>query len=250
MLIEQVLSIGHTVFYFEQTSSTNILARNLIERGASKGSVVYSGNQYAGKGQGNNLWLSEPNQNLLATVILIPNQLNPENLFVFNMAVANAVAATVELYAEVEAFIKWPNDIYVNNFKISGLLLESVLFGQTVKHVCAGIGLNINQIEFPSTIRATSLKQINSKDNEVLFVLRELCNQLNNRLEAIDEIRVFEEYNSKLWQKNVLMRFLINERVVYAKIKSVDYSGKLILSINDEDFSFNHGEIGFLFNEN
>jgi BirA family biotin operon repressor/biotin-[acetyl-CoA-carboxylase] ligase len=120
-----------------------------------EGTVVITDNQYSGRGQRGNLWISEPGKNLTFSVLLKPN-VRPDQQFVLTQVVALAVADYITTKTNAVK-IKWPNDILVSDKKICGILIESSLSGAVVQFVIAGAGLNINQTVFQNP-RATSLK--------------------------------------------------------------------------------------------
>ncbi len=152
----------------EETTSTNTVLRQMANEGAANGSPLPSGtvlradHQTAGRGQMGNGWESEAGVNLLASFLLRPEpSLDVSRQFELSMAVALAVRdMVVELLpAEVapELKVKWPNDIYVGQEKIAGILIENTLRGRVISETIVGVGLNVGQREFGWAPNATSV---------------------------------------------------------------------------------------------
>ena len=141
--------------HFDQLESTNSYLRQ-NHQGMPQHAVVTAAYQTAGRGQRGNGWESEPGRNLLFSMLYYPPaDLPPSRQFQISKAVALAVAETVDRlldgYDHPEVCIKWPNDIYVGDRKIAGILIENALQSSTrIAHSIIGVGLNVNQREFRS----------------------------------------------------------------------------------------------------
>lgn len=142
--------IGSSVRHYEKVSSTNTVASALLrEATPPEGTVITASFQESGRGQGGNRWESEPGSNLLMSVILYPVMVKPAEQFVLSRMISLAVHDLVSLFTP-DASIKWPNDIYVRDDKIAGILIENSIMGETLGSTVAGIGLNVNQTVFKS----------------------------------------------------------------------------------------------------
>ena len=182
--------------YIKTTHSTNTLLKELIAKGEEP-KFIYAGYQTAGRGQTGNSWESEEGKNLLCSVLLPPRK----NLFELNVAVSVAVRRVVG-----EDFtIKWPNDIYWQDKKVAGILIENAIIGNEVKYSIAGIGLNVNQSEFVSDApNPISMKQIYGTD----FAVDELMEKLYAEVQrALDE-DVWAEYKAHLYRREGFWRFV------------------------------------------
>ena len=178
--------------YIERTNSTNSLLKELLAKGVwpADEHFLRAGFQTAGRGQTGNGWESEAGKNLLCSILLPPR----ENLFELNIVVAVAVQRMLG-----EAFtIKWPNDIYWQDKKVAGILIENAILGNAIKYSIAGIGLNVNQTEFVSDApNPVSLKQITGKDYDLDEMMRRLYKETQKALEE----NVWEEYKSRLYRR-------------------------------------------------
>lgn len=135
------------------TDSTNERARALAEAGAPHGTVVTADEQTAGRGRQGRTWLAAPGEALLLSIVVRP--LSPRHALL-PLAAALAVCEAAEALEDVSCQIKWPNDVWVDRRKLSGILVEA---RPAVGWAVVGIGLNTGASEFPDEIReiATTL---------------------------------------------------------------------------------------------
>ena len=185
--------------FIKRTNSTNTLLRELIVQG-NPPEYIYAGFQTAGRGQTGNGWESEADKNLLCS-ILLPAR---ENLFELNIIVAVAVQRMLG-----EDFtIKWPNDIYWQDKKVAGILIENAIIGNEVKYSIAGIGLNVNQTEWQSNApNPVSLKQIYGTD----FVVEELMQKLYAEVKKALQEDVWNYYKAHLYRREGYWPFVERE---------------------------------------
>src|ERR1700759_4538285 len=158
----------------ESVDSTNNYAMARIHEGlASDGMVYLARYQWAGRGQRGKTWISEPGQNLIMSLIIEPSPLKITQQFLFSAAIALAILDLMKSFQNNDWKIKWPNDIYWNDRKAGGLLIESVVTGQTWTWAIVGIGMNLNQSSFPAEIpNAVSLNQITGVTYEPVNIVR------------------------------------------------------------------------------
>jgi len=177
----------------EQTTSTNWYLLQLSnERNLAEGTVLITGHQTQGRGQGSKSWESEPGANLTFSIILYPLSINASQQFILSKAVSLAVRDFVSQYVP-NVSVKWPNDVYVGDKKIAGILIENFVIGDCLTKTIAGIGLNINQKFFLSDApNPVSLYQLTGK----IFVLED-CLQLLHEHIAI-RYRMITEDAEKL----------------------------------------------------
>ncbi len=140
------------ILWLDEVESTN---RFLVEKAKnddalSSGFVAVADHQTAGKGQGTNRWEAAPHKNLLFSLLLKPDDVHASEQFVISQIVALALRETVEAFLSCKVSVKWPNDIYVGDKKIAGILIENRLQGAQITQSVVGIGLNVNQCVFVS----------------------------------------------------------------------------------------------------
>lgn len=134
---------GKNIIFRETIGSTNVFLKRLAQEGASEGTVVIADEQSAGLGRLGREWFSKKGENLLFSVLLRP-QLPPSKLFVLTMIFALAGIDAVQDISGLNAMIKWPNDIYIGEKKLGGILAEFSVVQGVVQHLVLGMGLNVN----------------------------------------------------------------------------------------------------------
>ncbi len=209
--------------YISSTNSTNSLVKELLAKGEwpQTERYIYAGYQTAGRGQTGNGWESEANKNLLCSILLPPNK----NLYFLNIAVSVAI---IRLLGEPFT-IKWPNDIYYNDKKLAGILLENAIIGNEVKYVIAGIGLNVNQTEFVSDApNPVSLKQITGKEYNIDQWMKDLFEAINRVLNEPEEL-VWSEYKTHLYRREGYWPFEDQKGRFEASIEDVLLTGEIVL---------------------
>lgn len=239
------------VIFIESTGSTNTFAQQLLKdsRGV-EGTVVWASSQTQGRGQGSNSWHSQPGMNLTFSLVLEPLFLKPYQQFNLNKAIALGVLQTIRLALpdDIMSCIKWPNDIYASGRKIAGILIEHTIQGNSIRNSIIGIGINLNQMEFPDWLpNVVSLKQLTENEYDVREILQKTCLSLTQayaRLKAGEFGPVSYEYNSSLCGGGKILEFTAGNNSFNGRIAGVDDSGRLcVLTADDHIEKFNHGEI-------
>jgi len=174
-----MIFLKNNFFYHfaETTNSTNLLLNDIIEKNSERSLpdffCVVTDFQTAGKGQGNKTWLSNKGENILASFYFQPVISPPQQIY-FNYFFALTIRKTLSLYVN-NVKIKKPNDIWVNDKKIAGILIEHHIEGEKLKYTIAGVGININQTLFDETLpNPTSLKLLTGKNLSREQILQEI----------------------------------------------------------------------------
>ena len=147
------------IIYRAAMPSTNSLGMEKLSEGAPHGTVIITDDQQRGRGQQGTVWHSSPRENLTFSLILRP-EIPASKLFALSMSVALALRDAVSRFCPRETVqIKWPNDLLLNRKKAAGILMESQWEGGKLRGTVIGIGVNVNQVDFPDDIRhrATSI---------------------------------------------------------------------------------------------
>jgi BirA family transcriptional regulator, biotin operon repressor / biotin---[acetyl-CoA-carboxylase] ligase len=171
--------IGRDIQVFEQTTSTNDVAEKLARDGVTEGAVVFAESQTKGRGRLGRAWSSPTRKGLWFSVLLRPN-LHPQETTQFTVISATALRRAIKNVTGLAAEIKWPNDILFKGKKAAGILTEMSAEMDRVRHVILGIGVDVNQEEFPAELQktATSLKiaagRTISRAELAVEILREL----------------------------------------------------------------------------
>jgi BirA family biotin operon repressor/biotin-[acetyl-CoA-carboxylase] ligase len=244
--------IGSKIKFFENLPSTNTYAIGLLkENRLSEGTIIQTNFQSAGRGYSSNKWESEDSKNLLISIVLYPTFINAENQFSISMAISLGICDFLEQFIPA-CTIKWPNDIYVKNDKIAGILIESSIAGEIIEYTIAGIGLNINQTEFSKNIpNPTSLSMITGVNYNIQEILKRLALTIDKRYKELisgETVRIKNEYVLKLYRLNEWSDFKDEEGLFTGRLLSVNDEGKLIIERMDNitsDYAFK--EIEFIF---
>ena len=237
--------IGSRFIYCKNIESTNSYASGIIEsESLTEGTIIYTNYQTAGRGQKGNRWESEDGKNLLLSIVLFPGSVKPEDQFIISIFVSLGICDFLKMLIP-DCNIKWPNDIYAGDDKIAGILIENSIISNAIVNSVAGIGLNINQEEFPDELpNPVSLKILTGKEYDRDFCLKQLAGCLDLRYKQVisgswDELR--NEYILSLYHLNKWRRFKSEYGIFQGKIVSVTDSGCLRIeekSGNIREFSF------------
>ncbi|MBC8147365.1 MAG: biotin--[acetyl-CoA-carboxylase] ligase [Bacteroidetes bacterium] len=228
------------IIKIEKTDSTNNYARELIKSGnISEITVIAADEQLSGKGHSENTWESEKGKNLTFSAILSPHFLEIQNQFILTKVISLAITDFVAEYFDKSLVkIKWPNDIYVNDKKICGILIENVVKSDLFEYSIVGIGININQTEFISDApNPTSLKIINGIDYNLKELFYKLLKHIENRYaQLINPIlnTLDKEYLNALYKFRELIDYKFQQKEIKAQIIGVSKFGKLIVKTEDE----------------
>jgi BirA family transcriptional regulator, biotin operon repressor / biotin---[acetyl-CoA-carboxylase] ligase len=227
------MALEFSLIFFKELTSTNSQASIMLKEGlAAQGCVIYTDYQTTGKGRAGNKWESEKGKNLLFSIILIPNFISPEDQFLISMAISLGVCDFTDSHF-LESKIKWPNDIYINDDKIAGILIENSILGGTVENTIAGIGVNINQIVFPPSVpNPVSLSILTGREYDRKACLEELITCLGRRYEILmsgkpEQIR--RDYLSHLYRLNEWHFYRSGGKQFRGIIKGISVFGKLIV---------------------
>ena len=163
------------IIWLEEVKSTNEHIRSHIDE-LDNLSVVAAVCQFAGRGQGNHSWHSEPGKNLTFSMLVKQPAVTPRQQEQISQDVANCIISLLNSYG-IQAWIKPPNDIWVEDKKICGILIEHSLRGNRISWTIIGIGLNVNQISFPEDLpNPTSMALEGAPNNDIKEVLHKLIN--------------------------------------------------------------------------
>jgi BirA family biotin operon repressor/biotin-[acetyl-CoA-carboxylase] ligase len=228
--------LNSNILHFENLSSTNTYAQTLIKTGdVREGTVIRADFQTAGRGQQGNTWESEKGMNLLFSIILKPESVEPANQFLISMSVSLGITDFLGRYVK-DCRIKWPNDIYVNSDKIAGILIENSIIGNMIASSVVGIGLNLNQTKFPDGAKnAVSLKSITRKDHDTDKCLNELLADIENRYQLLLSGRqkdIRNNYLSILYRLDEWSLFRDVNGDFHGRITDVKVDGTIIIEDN------------------
>ncbi|HJV78126.1 MAG TPA: biotin--[acetyl-CoA-carboxylase] ligase [Paludibacter sp.] len=217
-------------FYIKQTNSTNALLWRMIrEESLPEGFVVQTDFQTGGKGQIGNSWESEAGKNLLFSMVLYPYHIVPDQQFLLSQIVSLGIKKALDEYTE-DITVKWPNDIYWNDKKLVGILIENSLQGNRIKSVVIGIGLNVNQLSFVSDApNPVSLQQITGRRINRKLLLARICRNILELYGGLDIKKIRAAYAGSLYRKEGFYAYSTETETFQAKIIQVHLDGQLEL---------------------
>jgi BirA family biotin operon repressor/biotin-[acetyl-CoA-carboxylase] ligase len=243
--------IGQPFYVLDTIDSTNNYAMEQVNSGQiSHGTTWFAMEQTAGKGQRGKQWLSPPGENIMLTVALQPNTLPLSRQFMLSVAVALGASDFFGKYAGDETRIKWSNDIYWRDRKAGGILIENVLRGSTWQYAITGIGININQVQFPEHLpNPVSLRQITGRSWDSIALAKELCQCLAPWLQQLHPAHyneLLEQYKSRLFRLDEQGLYRIQGEYFQGIIRDVLPDGKLCLEKNGAILQLDFGEVEFV----
>ena len=216
----------------------------------SEGTVFSTFAQSDGRGQLKNKWESEPNKNISLSVVLKPNFLPVQKSFLLNQAVTLGVYDFLRLYISKEVWIKWPNDIYVGNEKIAGILIQNSIQSDVFQHSVIGIGINVNQAVFRSDApNPTSIFLKTGKEVPLWSCIEYLCKYLENRylqLKSNQYDMLRADYHEVLYRINEWYFFEKENKRFDGKITRVLDDGFLQMETPLATEFFNFKEVKFV----
>lgn len=229
---------GKSIIYYDVTDSTNLRIRQMGDEGAPHGTLAVSDRQTAGKGRRGHAWESPAGCSIYMSILLRP-QIHPNKASMLTLVMACSVAEGIRDCEDVDIKIKWPNDIIVNGKKLVGILTEMSTQIDYINHVTVGVGINVNQTEFPEEIRqtATSLRlecgHVVRRAPVIAAVMRRLEENYGIFLQTEDLSGLMEKYTSMLVNRDRDVRILGAKETYQAHALGITPTGELIVRRED-----------------
>jgi BirA family transcriptional regulator, biotin operon repressor / biotin---[acetyl-CoA-carboxylase] ligase len=225
--------LGRRIYSFDSIDSTNTFARSLKEEDCPNGTLVVADEQTAGKGRQGRQWQSQKGMNLLFTLVTRPLFVH-EKIRVLPFAAALAAADGIEQETKSAIECKWPNDLLIDGKKVAGMLIETTAQDDAVMNVILGIGINVNQTDFPDDIKnkATSLKLHAQQDVDRVRLLCAVLQELEYRF---DQLRHFsaqillDEWKQRATMLGAEITLVEHRTAIKAKAMDVAPDGALII---------------------
>ena len=238
------------IIHIPQTASTNTHLLELSkEKKMAEGTIVVTDHQTHGRGQSGNSWESEPGDNLTFSMILYPVSVTASDQFILSKVTSLAVFDFISEIVPDGVSVKWPNDVYVGDKKISGILIENFIEGAYLTKTIAGIGVNINQKYFYSDApNPVSLRQLTGKTYPLTTCLLSLQANITNRYWMMieNEKQLNSDYLQHLYRFGKLCRYSADGVFFDATITGVNHYGMLeVTTANNESKAFGFKEVRF-----
>lgn len=244
------MTIGSSIDRLSQTESTNnYAAAQLMTKRPNEGAVFVADCQTVGRGQINNFWESEPGKNLTFSFVIYPEFLRIDRQFEISKAVSLGVADFLSERVD-RVRIKWPNDLYVENRKIAGILIENSIRMGKISSCIVGIGLNINQQKFLSDApNPVSLAMLTGGEYDLVDLLEKLLLKIDARYQQLKSgltHPIDSDYLSCLYRYQEWAHYRMNDEVFEGKIKGVDEIGRLMIENRQQNtLTFHFKEVAF-----
>ncbi len=246
------LTVDFTIEWFKKITSTNDLCQRKVEQGVAEGLVIAAEYQEQGRGQRGNTWESQERQNLTFSVLLRPTFLAVTEQFYLSKLTALAITDWLNTFVVKEMVrIKWPNDIYVGDKKICGILIENSSSKSNLESSVIGIGINLNQAVFTDELpNPTSLLLETGKRVDPETILPEVVSCIGGRYQQLVEgnkAAIDNDYFNAIYRKDLLSKYYSNGVEFEATIIGIKPTGELILKTSkDEIKTFAFKEVTFI----
>ncbi len=212
--------------------------------------LVWAIKQTSGRGQRENKWFSESHNSLTISIYKNFKDSSIFYPFLISVIISISIVKCLEKLNVPNVFIKWPNDILSCNKKIGGVLIENFFSNGKLVDSIIGIGLNINQESFKNLHNASSLKIETGENWDIQYILENLLVYINKGfkdLEDIDEKKLIDLYQIKLWKFKKKAVFYSKNSNFEAKIFKVNLNGELVLKIKGKEMTCDNREIKMLY---
>ena len=232
----------------EKVDSTNNYAMAMVHKNTvSTGDAVFAKEQTAGKGRRSKTWESEKGKNIILSIVTQMQWLPVQEQFNLSMAVALGCLDFFSKYTNENIKIKWPNDIFINDRKAGGILIENIIHGNLWQWSIIGIGLNINQLNFSNDkLHAISLQQLTGRSYDVIELARELHEIVLKKLQELktgEKNKMLKSYNENLFALNKKVILRKGNIVFETRIKGVTETGELLAKdVIERSFGFDEIE--------
>ena len=240
--------------WLEIIDSTNSQAHRELDN-LDNLSVLAAGFQTAGRGQRGNKWLSKAWENLTFSMVIKPDtyHIAASKQFIISEIATLAVSSYLDS-REISCKIKWPNDIYVRDKKICGMLIENSLSGPEVASSIIGIGLNVNQTEFdPQLMNPTSMKKLTGQTydvkTELPYIIERICQYIDVLSGEEGETEIDRLYQSRLYRLDELHEYrnYLEDSTFKGYIRKVDNDGRVVVeTIEGKELRFAFKELGYI----
>ena len=232
------------IFMTECLSTNDYLLKLLKKKNYEEGTMVHTNYQKNGRGQRNIEWLSENGKNLTFSFLLEP-YVELSNQFFLHIITSISIFKTLLKINIKNISIKWPNDIYVNDKKIAGILIENLVYRKFIHKSVIGVGLNINQANFGS-LNATSIINETLKKHSLDQILKIFKSTFNKEYLKLNSNKIHEEFD--FYKKNLIgyqveKKYEYNSDVIKGKIIDILSDGILVIQTKNSIMKLNFGDI-------
>ena len=234
------------IYVSECLSTNDFLTKYVKKNPQDEGIIIISDFQTRGKGQRANTWQSDRGKNLLFSFLVKP-ELSINDQFKLHIITSISIIKTLSKVGIHDAKIKWPNDIYIRDKKVSGILIESQVSRKKITQSIIGIGLNINQTQF-NRLNATSTYNELNINLDIKNTLKIFCTFFDEEyLKVNEDIESLKNnYMRNLYQLNKEIKFTYEKNILSGRVVDINSDGSLVIFSNGNKEKFNFGSISFI----
>jgi BirA family biotin operon repressor/biotin-[acetyl-CoA-carboxylase] ligase len=237
--------IGRNFIYCDEVESTNELLLSSKDF-SQNGTVLLAEYQSKGKGRKDRVWVSNSGQNLTFS-ILLKGEFKSQKINLINLGTSLAIAQAIENLCQLNVELKWPNDVLIDKKKIAGILLESTSKNNKINKMVIGIGINVNQPNFPGKfdIPPTSIrKEFHSLVNRERL-LSEVLNNIEQNFETAKEQsdKIMNDWRSRCKMIGEKVKIVEDEKTRFGIFEDIDDEGFMILKQGDLRERIHYGDV-------
>jgi BirA family biotin operon repressor/biotin-[acetyl-CoA-carboxylase] ligase len=237
--------IGRSFIYCDEVDSTNTLLLTSREFN-THGTVILAEHQKHGRGRKNREWYSNSGQNLTFS-ILLKNEFKQEQVNLINLGTAVSVAQALENLFQLNVELKWPNDVLILKKKVCGILLESTSKGDKINRIVVGIGINVNQPNFPGKfdIPPTSIRKEFHEEVSRERLLSEILNNFESILDLVENNpqKILDDWRSRCKMIGEKVKVVEEEKTKFGVFLDIDDDGFMILKVGDNSIKIHYGDV-------
>lgn len=228
-------NIGNELIELLSIPSTNNYAAELMSRTkVQNGTVILAHEQTAGRGQRDRQWLSNSGKDVTFSIVVYPNALAIDQQFYLSRAIALGIRDMLVKLVSKSVYVKWPNDVFVGDKKICGILIENEISGNNVSHSIIGVGLNVSFSNSDADFIYTSIEREMGLIPDRKQLLKEMIAAINKRYQELESKRyqrLAHDHAENLYMKDQWTEFSYRGEVVKAKILDCENDGRLIVEL-------------------
>lgn len=239
--------LGRSFIFLEEIDSTNKYSLNELDSSTPNGTLVIAEKQHKGRGRFDRIWYGAKYQNLTFSILLRPKTSEMKLLNLINLLSAVSIHISIDNLFQLNASLKWPNDMLINNKKLSGILIETKSSGEKISKLVLGIGINVNQTFFtgefhiPPTSLRNELKIIVEREK----LLAEILNNFENLYTLLPKNReyILDYWRSKCKMIGDQIGIKQGEITKYGIFDDIDENGFLLLRTKDSVERISYGDL-------
>ncbi len=237
--------IGRNFIYSDEVDSTNSVLL-ISKEFTQNGTVLLAEHQSKGRGRKNREWISSSGQNLTFS-ILLKRDLKESNVNFINLGAAVSVAQAIENLYQLDVELKWPNDVLIGKKKIAGILIESTSKGNKITKLVIGIGINVNQPNFPGKfdIPPTSVR----KEFHSIVGREKLLSEVLNNYETIlneiksDHKKILNDWRSRCKMLGEKIKIVEEDKIKFGTFEDIDDDGFMLLKQGEKREKIHYGDV-------